>query len=220
MKKKKTSLVAIVITVLVLIIIGLLIKYRFYNSIASQVKDIPGLNKIFVLDDNPYMNLTKEELIKEIEILKAKVNSLELEKEGQAKEKEQLLQKIDGLSEYEQNYTQFVLDKNAWDAQIAQSNPTLYIQHFEKIYPDQANQIYKELKQKEVLTKEQREYAKVIGEMDEEQAALALEKIIPTDPELIKIIFDGMERERQALILSSMTTQSAAQVIKIISPGL
>ena len=60
----------------------------------------------------------------------------------------------------------------------------------------------------------------MIGEMDEEQAALALEKIIATDPELIKIIFDGMERERQALILSSMTTQGAAQVIKIISPGI
>lgn len=56
--------------------------------------------------------------------------------------------------------------------------------------------------------------------MDEERAAKALEKIVPTDPELVKLIFNGMQTERQGLVLSAMDSSIAAQTIKILSPNL
>ncbi len=54
--------------------------------------------------------------------------------------------------------------------------------------------------------------------MDESQAAKALELLIATDSELLQVIFEGMNTDRKALILSEMTSESAAQVIKLIAP--
>lgn len=54
--------------------------------------------------------------------------------------------------------------------------------------------------------------------MDEIQAAEALELLISTDSELLQVIFEGMNTDRKALILSEMASGSAAQVIKLIAP--
>lgn len=60
----------------------------------------------------------------------------------------------------------------------------------------------------------------MIEQMDEDQAAKALEKIVSTDPELVKLIFNGMGAEKQGLVLSAMDSSIAAQTIKILSPDL
>ncbi|MGL6173043.1 MAG: hypothetical protein ACRC1P_00330 [Cellulosilyticaceae bacterium] len=171
-------------------------------------------------NDHPYIQLSKEELIQKVEVLEEKNNLLQAEIQAEGEEKVRLLKKIEGLQTYENRYNDFLEQKKSWDIQIARSNPKLFIEQYESMYPEHADEIYKELKQKSQLTKEQKEYAKVIGEMDEVQAAKALEKIVPTDPELVKKLFEGMPNERQSLILSEMTTQVAAQTIKLLSPDV
>ena len=85
-------------------------------------------------------------------------------------------------------------------------------------YPETANEIYRTLKGEAITTKEQKALANAVGEMDEDQAAKALEVLLTTDAELVQTIMRGMKDERKSLVLSSMTSAGAAQVIKLISP--
>ena len=70
------------------------------------------------------------------------------------------------------------------------------------------------------MSKEQKAYANTIGQMDAEQAAKAMEILLTTDPELIQMIFENMGQEQRAAILDNMTSQGAAQTMKLISPDI
>ena len=96
----------------------------------------------------------------------------------------------------------------------------MFIEQFEKIYPETAAELYKTLKGEAINTKEQQALAKAVGEMDEDQAAKALEVLLTTDSELVQTIMKEMKDERKSLILSSMTSEGAATVIKLISPEI
>ena len=147
----------------------------------------------------------------EIERLKAQVESLEERNIA-------LDEKNKDLTQYETMYTEFMNQKAAWDETVARTNPELFIEQFETVYPEIAERIYQGLKREQVLSDEQKKLSTTIGQMDEDQAAAALELLISTDSELIQSIFSGMGTDRRALILSAMTKEGAAQVIKLISP--
>lgn len=219
-RKKKKKLWVGIIAILLVSVVVFINKDSINKQMAKLTKNVPILNEIFKLEGDPYINSSKEQLIAEVEGLKQQLEELNKEVEKGKSEQELLLQKIASLEVYEGRYTEFVEQKNKWDEEIAKTNPELFIEQFELTYPEQANQIYKELKQKQVLTKQQKQYTKVIEEMDEEQAAKALEEIIPTDSELVKFIFSGMQVEKQGRVLSAMNTSIAAQTIKILSPDL
>lgn len=219
-RKKKKSVWIGLIAILLIGVVVWINKDSLSRQIAKWTKDVPILNEVFKLEEEPYLEFSKEELVEQIKGLEQQVKGFNEEIQKDKREQELLQQKIASLEIYEGRYTEFIEQKNKWDEEIAKTNPELFIEQFEQIYPEQANQIYKELKQKEILTKEKKQYAKVIEEMDEERAAKALEKIVPTDPELVKLIFNGMQTERQGLVLSAMDSSVAAQTIKILSPDL
>lgn len=219
-RKKKKSVWIGLIAVLLIGVVVWMNKESINRQVAKWTKDVPILNEVFKLEEEPYLELSKEELVEQIKGLEQQVKGFNEEIQKGKREQELLQQKIASLEIYEGRYTEFIEQKNKWDEEIAKTNPEIFIEQFEQIYPEQANQIYKELKQKEILTKEKKQYAKVIEEMDEERAAKALEKIVPTDPELVKLIFNGMQTERQGLVLSAMDSSIAAQTIKILSPNL
>ena len=157
--------------------------------------------------------------------LKIKVASQEQELEKLNKEietlkstNEALNDKNKSLTEYETKYTDFMAQKAAWDESVARTNPDLFIEQFETVYPEVAERIYKTLKGEKVVSDKQKQLATTIGQMDEAQAAGALEVLISTDSELVQSIFEGMATDQRATILSAMSEQSAAQVIKLISP--
>ena len=210
-KKKKWPIILIIILILAALI------FFFRKPIINIIGEIPFVGE-FVPKIEEEENLSAEELRikantqeKEIEELKSQLLELQRNKEAlEAKNK--------SLQQYESMYTDFMKQKNEWDAELAKTNPDLFIEQFEKMYPDNAQQIYATLKGKKNLTNKQKQVATTVGNMEEDKAAAALEKLLATDPELIQVIFEGMPKDSQAAILSEMTSEAAAQVIKLISP--
>lgn len=217
-KRKKSKIWPVLISGLVIIGVGTTI-YLNRQYIGKLVVEVPVLNKIFKVEaENPYDNISKDQLIKERDKLQETIKSLENQLIEEEQAKVLLEEKIETLKQYETQYSDFLAQKEAWDTEIAKANPELFMEQFEKMNPELANNIYKDLIVTESMNKEQKKYANVVAEMEADQAAKALEKLIATDPELIKLLFKAMNEERQAAILSAMESQYAAQVIKLISP--
>ncbi len=212
-KKKKKWLIWLIILVL-LVGGGLLFK----EPIVDFLRTVPVIGAYMPPLEEEEEDFSKEELMaikkvqeKELEALQNEIESLEIAKEDLEVRNETLLQ-------YEANYVSFMEDKSNWETTISEEHPTLFIEQFEKIYPDQASEIYRLLKGNEVVTKRQEELAKVVGEMDEDQAAGALEQLLMTDEALVTRIMTEMKDEYRSSILSSMNSKAAAQVIQLISP--
>lgn len=213
-KKKKRLFKGMVVSV---ILIGLGVGIFFGRQvIAEVVKNIPLLNQIFKTQE--VVQTTNES--QEVTTLKEAITSCNQQIEALTAQNNTLLAQVDSLKAYETQYNDFVTSKTAWEQEVADQNPELFIQYYEKIAPENAQILYSELKRQQVATKEQKAYAKVIADMDEESAARALCQIVATDPDLIQYIFEAMSSERQAAILSVMDEKVAPQVIKLIAPNV
>jgi flagellar motility protein MotE (MotC chaperone) len=218
-KKKKGKKALIFLAIILITALGIYLGRGFIRKqLAPLVQGIPFLNTIFTTSEDPFDSISREQLIQTINTLESQMNGLQTQLQVLEDEKQLLNQRITSLSQYEQSYMQFLEEKDAWDDEIARSNPNLFIEYYERIFPEKAEEVYGQLKNVAVLTKDQKVFATIVGEMDEDAAAKALSEVLTTDPELVKMIFNGMSGERQSLILSVMTTQNAAQVIKLISP--
>ena len=211
--KKKKGLIIVLVIILLVGVVG----FIFRKPIGTILKDVPIIGSLFKEEEVkvPYNELESRLATSELEAtsLRGKVESYEAEIKA-------LEEKIETLKQYETNYNSFLEQKKAWDERIAETNPDLFIQQFEQIYPDTAEEIYSELKGQSIMSKEQKAYANTIGQMDAEQAAKAMEILLTTDPELIQMIFENMGQEQRAAILDNMTSQGAAQTMKLISPDI
>lgn len=210
-KKKKWPFVMF----FVLIVAGLI--YFFREPIAYKLSNVPIIGK-FIPDSSKEESLSIEELNVKVKSQEQEIERLKAENETLEASYTALSSKNESLKQYEAMYLEFMAQKEAWDEDIAKTNTELFIDQFESIYPDTAERIYKTLKGEKILSDKQKALSKTIGEMDEVQAAKALELLISTDSELIQVIFEGMNADEKALILSEMSSTSAAQVIKLISP--
>ncbi|PHV71743.1 hypothetical protein CS063_04080 [Sporanaerobium hydrogeniformans] len=221
-KKHKSRNSKIVFLILLLALVGIGYSFRkpINQFIAPKVADIPFLNKLFKekIEQNPYVDLNKDTLIRELEQKKLEIETLNQQVSLKEQEITSLQAKIKNLQEYEVKYDDFLKQKEEWDAQIAQTDKNLFISQFEKMYPDIAQKLYQDIKIDIITTKEQKNFSSMVANMDEEQAAKALEELIKTDPELVKVVVKGMQSERRSLILSNMSAQNAALVIKLVSP--
>ena len=211
-RKKKKWPVMIILT---LIIVGLI--YFFREPIFSKLSNVPVIGK-FIPASSKEAVLSVEELRIKVSAQEQEIERLKAENETLEASNTALSSKNESLKQYESMYTEFVAQKEAWDETVAKTNTELFIDQFESVYPDTAERIYKTLKGEKILSDKQKALSKTIGEMDEAQAAKALELLISTDSELIQVIFEGMNADEKALILSEMSSTSAAQVIKLISP--
>ena len=212
-KKKKSWLIVLII----IIILGALIFF-FRKPILNVAREIPIIGEYLGEAEEGEAELSLDELKAIVSSQESEINSLKGEIETLSSNNNALKEKNESLKQYETMYTDFMAQKSAWDEEVAKTNSDLFIEQFEAMYPDTAERIYATLKGEKVLSDEQKKVAKTVGNMAEDKAAAALESLLTTDAELIKIIFDGMSNDRQAAILSEMSAQSAAQVIKLISP--
>lgn len=215
-KRKKKKWPVVIVTLLV--IGGSL--YVFRTPLINGLRNVPVIGNLIPINevDGENDNLSLDEL-------KVKLNSEQRENERLSAELEALkstnaalLDKNESLTQYEEMYAEFMNQKATWDEAVARTNPDLFIEQFETFYPEVAERLYQVLKGEQVLSDKQKKLSTTIGQMDEDQAAAALELLISTDPELIQSIFEGMNTDRKALVLSAMSSKGAAQVIKLISP--
>lgn len=188
------------------------------KPILDTIKKIPVIAAILP-QSSKEVSLSYEQLnekvnkqIQEIGSLKKKIEVLETEKRT-------LMDQNEHLKQYESQYTEFVEQKNSWDQSVAEAHPELFIEQFEKINPEHAEHIYSLLKGEKVLTDQQKQVALMVGGMEESKAAAALEKLLSSDPELIQVIFSGLSKDSKAKILSEMTADTAAKIIRLVAPN-
>lgn len=213
-KKKKKWLI-----ILILIVIIGASGYFFRKPILQGLRKVPFVGKFIPNpDENVVEELSPEELKVKVNVQEQEIERLTQEVEKLKNTNKELTDKNSSLAQYESMYNDFVDQKTKWDEEVAKTNPELFLEQFETVYPDVAERIYKALKGEKMLSDEQKKVSSTIAQMDEEQAAKVLELLVSTDAELVKSIFLGMNTDRKALILSSMSEQGAAQVIKLISP--
>lgn len=191
-----------------------------YDFIAENVKEIPVLSSLFELTDDK-----KEKM--EIDVLRDKLSNSELllssltvERDELRKNKETLQAEVEKLRTYEEQYSEFESLKEAWSSNIATDNLDTFKQVFQEINPDTASSLYSDIMSNDKKDVDLKEYSSVIGEMDTSKSAKAIEKLVVTDSELVKDMFDSMNKEMQAAILSEMETKAAAVVMKLISPDI
>lgn len=221
-RKKNTGVIVffLIFMIMVLGIAGFIFRKPINQFLGSQLKDVPVVGTLFKEEGAPKETLTKTQLEEQLASNQAEIKKLNEMVTVLQEEKVALESKIESLKEYETNYENFLAQKEEWDEAIAKTNVDMFISQFEQMYPETAERLYNEIKTTSLETKEQKAFSKTIAEMDEAQAAKALEILIPTDPELIQLIFENMAKDRQSLILSNMTSQGAAQVIKLVSPPI
>ena len=210
-RKKKWPIV-----ILLLLIIAAT-SYFFRNPILESMQSIPIINRLIPASTEKE-KLSVEALSAKVQLQEREIEKLNTEKTTLESSYAALEEQNQALKQYETMYNEFLEQKQAWDQEVAKTNPQLFIEQFEKIYPDTAEQIYTVLKGQKNLSDRQKELSKTIEQMDEEQAANALEILITTDVELLQVIFEGMSTDRRAVILSEMSSDVAAQVIKLIAP--
>ena len=219
-KKSKKGFFIVLLLLLIVIALGFLFRKPISSFANKHLGNVPIIGSLFKASKEGEANLSKDELQIQLAQMRAENENLKQNVTLLQTEKSELEAKVTSLKQYESKYQDFLKQKEEWDTSVAKTNESLFISQFEKVYPDVAERIYSELKKTNVMNAEQKAYAKTIGEMDADQAAKALELLISTDPELIKMIFGGMSQERESLILSSMTSEGAAKVIKLISPDI
>lgn len=212
-KKKKKWLIMLIL----LIIVGACVFF-FRRPILKGLSKVPLVGQFIPSAGNQVEELTPEELKVKVNVQEQEITRLEEEVQSLKNTNDELTSKNESLAQYESSYNDFMAQKAAWDEEVARTNTELFIKQFEAVYPDVAERIYKVLKGEKMLSDEQKKLSSTIAQMDEEQAAKVLERLVSTDSELVKSIFAGMNTDRKALILSSMTEQGAAQVVKLIAP--
>lgn len=211
-KKKKWPIVIIILLVLV----GMI--YFFRQPILSGLSKVPVIGNFIPVQENGEEKLSANELKIKVTSQEKEIEKLNKEIETLKSTNEALTDKNKSLAEYEEKYTDFMEQKAAWDESVARTNTDLFIKQFESVYPEVAERIYQSLKGEKIVSDKQKQLSTTIGQMDEEQAAAALEVLISTDSELVQSIFEGMTTDQRASILSAMSEKAAAQVIKLISP--
>lgn len=219
-KKRKKGKIFLIILVLMIIIasLGFVFRKQINQYLSPYLKKVPIIGTLFEEKQDPYDGRTKEEIVGQLEILQLEYDQLNQKFQDSQDQNETLEQKIKSLETYEIQYQDFITQKQAWDEEIAKTNPNLFIEQFKKMHSETAERIYEEMQSNIQITKEQKQFVNAVAQMDVEQAAKALEILIPTDAELIRFILLGMEQERKSLILSSMESANAATVIKLLSP--
>lgn len=206
------------IGVICIILVG--VGFIFRTSLIHLIKDVPLVNKLISYKQENEEGLSKEALLNQYEIQKQELLMLQEKIDSLEEVNKDLEARNATLKEYESNYEAFLEQKAAWDQSIAESNPELFMQQFEQIYPETAAELYQTLKGQDIYAKEQKSLAKAVGDMEEDQAARALEVLLTTDDQLVRMIMQEMKDDKKSLVLSSMTSDAAAKVIKLISPEI
>lgn len=223
-EKKKKSLASRLVKLVILILIGVAIYLNWdtvNNFVAPYVQNIPGLNKVFVVEEkenDPYAQFTKEDIIEQLETTKTQLETKNKTIETKDSEITALNAKISTLKNYETEYNTFLAEKDAWNYEVANANPKLYISQYEQINPERSAEIYSQLKGDAILTAEQQDQAKAVAGMDATQGAAALEVLLETDTNLVQSILKSMAQSEKSDILNNMTTEKAAQAIKLLTP--
>ncbi|MDR1066929.1 MAG: hypothetical protein LBL35_05810 [Clostridiales bacterium] len=218
-KKRKKRVLASVITLsllgvflAVVVFNPLNIRRRYITPVARR---IPLIKNFTEVDD---AGLTRAEL-------EATIASLETELEGERRLNDEMTEKsgqyvkeISRLKDIEARQAKFQVEKEKFDAMIVQGDPKAYVEFYESVLPENAEELYENAVSDISRDREFKKYINALREADEEASAKILETLAAGDMELVVDILRGFDAEKCGSILSAMETGTAADVVRNMSP--
>lgn len=226
MEETKSSKKYLFLILFVAIIALLILAIRFdIGKIASKyigpkIKNIPIVKHILpkVAKDDPYSAHSREQLIDLLNDGESQLETLN----ANLKEKDliiiELEKQIENLEVFEKEHLKFKEEKRNFDEQVASMDEDEFIQFYQQMYPEHANEIYRDLVKKQQMDKEQKKYAAMIAEMDAASSAKVLENLFQTDIDIILSILSNMDMESTASILEEMDSKIASTIVKQLAP--
>ena len=226
-------LIVILIVLIWVAILALLIKLDiggFGSGVLRPIlKDIPVVNKILPepseaeeyageFDNLPDELAEIERLNKEIDRLK---EDLAKGSDSESEEVKALKEEIVRLRTFEDSQVEFQKLKTEFYEEVVFSDkaPEIdqYKQYYEKIDPDNAEYLYKQVVQQIETDKIMDEYVKAYSEMKPKQAA-AIFNEMGDNLELVAKILGHMEPTPRAKIIQAMDKDLASKLTKIMDP--
>jgi flagellar motility protein MotE (MotC chaperone) len=226
-------LVTAIIVLVWLAILCVLVKLNVggfgTNVLAPLIGDIPVINKILpnesvteTSDGEMYGGYTS--LAEAVEQIKALELQLEAANSSDSSNEElvaDLTAEVNRLKTFEQNQVEFERIKNQFYEEVvyAEKGPGAdeYIKYYESMDPTTAEEIYREVIQKEQETEEIEDYAQAYSEMKPKEAA-AIFEAMTDNLDLAARILGVMEPDDRGKILGAMDSQIAARITKIMDP--
>lgn len=211
--KKRGRLFKLIIAGIIFIII-LSISVAILGFNVGNIRDKylrPGLERIPII--NNLLPPLEEEQIQEqpVDEKQQTIDSL-------TAEIEELNKEISRLKEFEQAQLEFKAEKEEFDKMIALNDPKAYSNFYETISPENAEELYKQAINQEVVDKEFKDYIQTFENMKKDAAATILEQLIITDMDLVITILNNLSSKKRSEILSAMDPQNAASCSRLLSP--
>lgn len=212
-KKGSGCLVKLIIAgIIFIIIVSITIAIIGFN--VGNIRDRylrPGLERIPII--NNLLPPLEEEQIEEqpVDEQQQTIDSL-------TAEIEELNKEIARLREFEQTQLEFRAEKEEFDRMIALNDPQAYANFYESISPENAEELYKQAINQEVMDKEFKDYIQTFETMKKDAATTILEELIITDMDLVITILDNLSSKKRSEILGAMDPQNAASCSRLLSP--
>jgi len=219
---KKYLFLILFVAIIALLIVAIRFDIGKVTSkyIRPTIKNIPIVKNILpkVTEDEPYVDYSKDQLINLVNGGELQLETLNTE----LKEKElmmiELERQIENLEVFEKEHLKFKEEKRKFDEQMASLDEDGFIEFYQQMYPEHANEVYIDIVKKQQMNKEQKKYAAIIAEMDATSAAKVLENLFQTDMDIILSILSNMDMESTASILEEMDSKIASTIVKQLAP--
>lgn len=226
--------VTLIIFLIWLAIIVLLIKWDvggFGSGVLAPVlKNVPYVNRILpdsVLqeestEDSTYAFATMEDAVNRIKELELQLAETQNTSNANAEYIAQLEGQAAELAQYKQEEAEFEAEKQRFYEEIVfgEAAPELeeYMNFYESIEPANAEIIYRQVVEQNVVDKEREEYIKSYASMKPKEAA-AIFDTMTDDLDLVADILMHMDAQSRADILGKMNSETAAKVTEIMEPS-
>lgn len=231
MKKIIRGLIVFLVIMLILLIgAGALLRFDVFGLgtriVGPYLVDVPVIN--LVLPEMPvpeeeetdgYVFETVEEAVEILKLTEKMLKESDEKADELSEQLTQLTAEVNRLKVFENNQLQFEADKGAFDRLVATSaEDIVYKDWFEKMYPDNAAEIYAEVAMDVALSEEMKELVSIYQNMKADNAASILETMATTKLDQVATIISSVSSDQAAKILGAMAPATAARITTYLSP--
>jgi flagellar motility protein MotE (MotC chaperone) len=226
-KKKKGKLVPLL---MIFLIIGMSVAVLGFNAfnirekyLRDTLKNVPVLKNLLsktVEDATVDETITTEQLQLKIDELQKLAEDNKNTIAMLTNSNNDLGLENKRLKDIEAQQVQFKKDKAEFDRLLALNDPAAYSAFYEKISPENAQNLYTQAKLTATEKQAIKKYTESFETMSADAAAGVMEEMVQTDINLVVLILKNIDSEQSGKILAAMDPVKAAKVVKRLAPTL
>lgn len=230
-KKRKVNPIIIILLLLIIVLGAVVALIKFdvaglgTKVVGPAIKDIPGASYILPempeeVDESLDIYRTKEEVEEILKVTEDRLNEKVEEADNLNEQLKDALAEVERLKAFEENYIQYEADKKALDEGIVGATDSAsFAEWYERTSPENAEEIYREIKGEAIVDEKRQELITLIGNMDEEPAAKMIEELSYTRMEMVADILRNLESEKAASLLNLIDQTAATRIAVYLYPG-